>query len=184
MTGRRLRRIGPVTAVDSAAAAPPAQWRMRCMCGTILEITSEDDGKRRTCETCRRRFDVQFTEDVATKRKGVSLLYLTDENKRNGSTSSVGAGTTIFQVGPSMKDPNPAGLVMEPELPDEAHFKCACGVLLAISRQQYEKRIRCPECKGRMLVFMLFNSSTGAFTLQLFNLIDAPSGKTQVALKL
>ncbi len=115
------------------------------MCGTILEIPSEADGKRQSCPTCSRRFDVRFTEDLNNGQKGVSLLYLTGD-KSSGETSTVGGGTTSFQL--SVGDPktasNPAGLLMEPEPPDEAHFKCACGCLLAISKDQHEKRACCP----------------------------------------
>src|SRR5437667_6047478 len=96
VTGRRLPR-----GASSPAAAPdarPSHWRMRCMCGMILEISLEDDGKRQTCETCRRRYDIHLTEDVTTGQKGVSLLYLTDENRASGETSTVGSGTTSFQL--------------------------------------------------------------------------------------
>src|SRR5258706_6405055 len=183
-TRRPMRRVAPPTVVGAAglplADSRPAHWRMRCMCGMILEIGDADDGKRHRCQTCSRRFDIHFTEDVSTGEKGVSLHYLTDGNQKSGSTSSVGNGTTIFEVGgKSASSANPAGLYLEPELPDEAHFKCACGVLLSIAKKQYEKRSRCPACKARMLVFMLSNPSTGAISLQVFSLIDKNTGQTQ-----
>src|SRR5581483_11024795 len=123
-----LRRAGPPTVVGSKPAAappPPSLWRMRCMCGSILEISAADDGRRSTCGVCARRFDVRFTEDVGSGQKGVSLHYLTDDRK-SGETSTVGGGTTSFQL-PSM-DPSAAthGLLAEPELPGEAHFRCPC----------------------------------------------------------
>ena len=83
--------------------------------------------------------------------------------------------------------PNGAALVEDlpaTELPDEAHFKCSCGALLAISKDQYEKRSRCPVCNARMLVFMLYDSRARTFTLQLFSLVDRSSGTTQVLSKL
>jgi len=158
---------------------------MRCMCGTVLEIGLDDDGRRRTCDTCRRRFDIHFTEDVGSGQKGVSLHYLNTDNKASGETSSVGAGTTSFQMPSAGEDSaNPHGLLMEPELPDEAHFKCSCGVLLAIPKAQFEKRSRCPACNARMLIFMLYDSRVRSFTLQLFSLIDRSTGSTQVLSKL
>lgn len=166
-------------AKDSAPAAA-APWRLRCMCGTLLEIDPQDEGKRQTCETCRRRFDVRFTEDEFTGRKGVSLLYLTDENQKNGSSSTVGAGTTIVRVGSGARSPQKDGPDVEPELPDEAHFKCACGILLVLGRKNYEKRVRCPACNARMLAFLLYNASSNSFNLQLFNLIDKSTGSTQI----
>ena len=150
------------------------------MCGAILEISAQDNGKRQTCEACRKPFDVRFTEEAGTGRKGVSLLYHTDEKEKNGSSSTVGADTTIFEVGFGGKDPSDA----EPELPDEAHFKCSCGVLLVLNRKHYEKRVRCPACKARMLAFLLYNAAARTFNLQLFSLIDQSSGKTQILSKL
>ena len=155
------------------------------MCGTILEIPSEADGTRQSCPTCRRRFDVKFMEDLNSGRKGVSLLYLTGD-KAAGETSTIGGGTTAFEF--SVHDPggesNPLGLMIEPELPDEAHFKCVCGCLLAISKPQFEKRARCPTCAARMLVFLLYDAIAKTFTIQTFSLIDAHSGTTQVLSKL
>jgi len=150
------------------------------MCGALLEITDQADGRRQTCEACRRLFDVRFTEEAGTGRKGVSLLYHADENQKNGSSSTVGADTTIFEVGFGGKDASDA----EPELPDEAHFKCSCGVLLVLHKKHYEKRVRCPACKARMLAFLLYNASARTFNLQLFSLIDQSSGKTQILSKL
>jgi hypothetical protein len=158
---------------------------MRCMCGTILEIPPEADGNRQDCPACRRKFDVRFTEDLNNGRKGVSLLYLSGD-QASGDTSTVGGGTTSFQI--SIGDPksasNPAGLMIEPEPPDEAHFKCSCGCRLAISKEQYEKRTRCPACAARMLVFLLYDASARTFTLQTFSLIDRSSGSTQLLTKL
>lgn len=187
--GRPLRRSNPPTVIGSLSGAPlPALWRMRCMCGTILEIAESDDGKRQTCATCNRLFDIRFSEDVNSGQKGVSLQYLTDEKKSNGETSTVGAGTTSFQMPGSTRDPramtNSLGLKIEPEPPDEAHFRCTCKVLLAIPKAQYEKRSRCPACGARMLVFMLFDPASEGFTLQLFSLIDKSTGQTQVLSKL
>lgn len=150
------------------------------MCGGLLEIAAGDDGKRKSCAACRRLFDVRFTEDAATGRKAVSLLYHTDENQRNGSSSSVGSDTTIFEVESGAKE----SADVEPELPDEAHFKCSCGVLLVLNRKHYEKRVRCPACKARMLAFLLYNAAARTFNLQLFSLIDQSSGKTQLLSRL
>jgi len=180
-----LKRSNPPTVTGPKPAivtAPPA-WRMRCMCGAILEILGADDGRRRTCEVCSRRFDVHYTEDIGSGRKGVSLHYLTDD-RRSGETSTVGGGTTSFKLpGP---DPSGAthGLLMEPELPDEAHFRCPCKALLAIPKALYEKRSKCPSCGARMLIFLLYDAGSKSFTLQHFSLIDQSSGKTQLLSKL
>lgn len=155
------------------------------MCGAILEIAPIDDGRRSSCGVCARRFDVRFTEDVGTGQKGVSLHYVTDD-RRSGETSTVGGGTTSFQL-PSA-DPAAAthgvGLATEPELPDEAHFRCPCQALLAIPKSLYEKRAKCPACGARMLIFLLWDSRSNSFTLQHFSLIDKTSGQTRILSKL
>lgn len=156
------------------------------MCGAILEVTAEDDGRRSSCSVCRRRFDVRFTEDVNSGQKGVSLQYLTDERK-SGETSAVGGATTSYDL-PSPADPSAAthgvGLQLEPELPDEAHFRCPCKALLAIPKALYEKRTRCPSCGGRMLIFLLWDARKKSITLQHFSLIDKQSGETRLLSKL
>ena len=152
------------------------------MCGTILEIAAGDNGRRRSCKTCRRRFDVRFTEDVSTGQKGVSLHYLPYREQPSGDTSAIGSGTSSFLL-PSVESPG-ASTLAEPEPPDEAHFKCHCGVILVASKTQYEKRGRCAACGHRMLVFLLFDPRARSFTLQTFNLIDQSSGKTQLLARL
>ena len=153
------------------------------MCGAILEIPPEADGKHRSCPSCSRRFEIRFTEDLTPGQRGVSLHYLTD-NKSSGGTSTVGGGTTSFELG--FSDPSAAthGLLLEPEPPEEAHFQCACKAMLAVSRKQYEKRARCPACGARMLIFLLYDDAKKSFTLQTFSLIDKPSGMTQLLTKL
>jgi len=149
------------------------------MCGSILEVSGQDDGRRSSCPVCLRRFDVRFTVDVAGGRKGVSLQYLADSRKR-GETSTVSPGTTSFFLdGP---DPSAAthGLLMEPELPDEAHFRCSCKALLVIPKALYEKRSKCPSCGARMLMFLFYDAGARSFTLQQFSLIDRGSGSTRI----
>jgi hypothetical protein len=154
---------------------------MRCMCGAIMEISGEDDGRRSACPVCRRRFDVRFTEDLTHGQKGVSLHYLTDD-RRSGETSAIGGGTTSFLVpGPGLADASPAqGLHPEPEPPDEAHFRCPCTALLAIPKALYEKRVSCPSCGARILIFLLWDARAKSFTLQHFSLIDRKSGVTKI----
>jgi len=151
------------------------------MCGAIMEVSGEDDGHRSACPVCRRRFDVRFTEDLSSGQKGVSLHYLT-EDRRSGETSAIGGGTTSFLV--PGRDPADSteglGLATEPELPDEAHFRCPCAALLAIPKALYEKRVSCPGCGARVLIFLLWDARAKSFTLQHFSLIDRQSGKTQV----
>jgi hypothetical protein len=159
---------------------------MRCMCGAILEIDGADDGLRSSCDVCRRRFDVHLTEDVATGQKGVSLHYLTDDNRRSGETSTFGAATTSFELpgaGPSAA-PNGATPLPEPEQPDEALFRCPCTMLLLVPKALFEKRAQCPSCGGRMLIFLLWDAAIKTFTVQHFSLVDESSGQTRVLTKI
>jgi hypothetical protein len=158
---------------------------MRCMCGSILEVAGQDDGRRSSCGVCRRRFDVRFTEDDGSGQKALSLHYLS-EDRRSGETSTVGGGTTSFMMpGPESAGSTPGpGLLSEPEQPDEAHFRCPCQALLAIPKALYEKRTSCPHCGARMLIFLLWDAQAKSFTLQHFNLIDRKSGETKILSKI
>lgn len=149
------------------------------MCGAILEVSGQDDGRRSSCPVCLRRFDVRFTTD-AGGRKGISLQYLADSRKR-GETSTVAAGTTSFFLdGPDPSAATHGLLAAEPELPDEAHFRCSCKALLVIPKALYEKRAKCPGCGARMLMFLFYDAKARSFTLQQFSLIDQSSGATRL----
>ena len=149
------------------------------MCGAILEVSGQDDGRRSSCPVCLRRFDVRFTTD-AGGRKGISLQYLADSRKR-GETSTVAAGTTSFFLdGPDPSAATHGLLAVEPELPDEAHFRCSCKALLVIPKALYEKRAKCPTCGARMLMFLFYDAAARSFTLQQFSLIDQSSGATRL----
>jgi hypothetical protein len=147
------------------------------MCGIMIEVGLGDHGKRETCETCHRRFDIRISSDAPAGQRSVSLHYLAGEDHASGSA------TTIVPIsGP--KKPGPENEILEPEPPAEALVKCGCGELLAVFRKQYEKRGRCPACGARMLVFMLYDASARSYTLQTFSLVDRESGSTQLLTKL
>ena len=182
VTRRRLRRVSPPNATDSAAAsAPTAPPRpIRCMCGTILEISPDDEGRRRSCGTCRRRFEVDVTYELTAGRDELSIHYLTEKNERTGETMVLGSATTIAEPAPA-KGPEPPS---EPEPPNDALYNCPCGSLLLVRKSHYEKRVRCPGCDARMVVCMIFNPAENAFNLQTFRVSDASTGSTQILTKL
>ena len=146
------------------------------MCGILVEVGPEDHGKQQTCETCNRRFDIRISNDAPAGRRAVTLNYLASED--SGSASA----TTVVPI--SAPRPAASGRLAEPEPPGESLVKCRCGALLAVFRNQYEKRGACPACGHRMLTFLLYDPSTRSFTLQTFNLIDPPSGSTQILTRL
>lgn len=149
------------------------------MCGTILEISTDDHEQRKRCGTCRRRFEVQAAYDLASGRNELQVHYLTDQNERTGETCVIGSSTTIVNSNPALP-----GVAIEPEPPTEALYNCTCGALLLLQKKHYEQRVRCPDCSARLLGFMLFDPAANAFSLQTFTLVDPPSGKTQVLPKL
>jgi hypothetical protein len=146
------------------------------MCGIIIEVGPEDHGKRETCETCHRRFDIRISNDVPAGQRAVTLCYLASEDHSSASATTVVPISAPRKSGPT--------LLEEPEPPSESLVKCRCGALLAVFKKQYEKRGRCPACGHRMLAFLLYDAGTRTYTLQTFNLIDPPSGSTQVLTKL
>jgi DNA-directed RNA polymerase subunit M/transcription elongation factor TFIIS len=192
LTRRRFRRIGPPDAAaesvpetvpapaDAPAAVPPRP--MRCMCGTILEIAADDHGARKSCSTCRRRFEVQIAYDLTAGRNDISIHYLTEKNVRTGETCIIGSTTTDVTL-PSVGR-KAAARPLEPEPPQEALHKCSCGVLLLVRKKHYESRVRCPECDARWMMAMLFDPVENSFSLQTFSLADPSSGTTQVLTKL
>jgi DNA-directed RNA polymerase subunit RPC12/RpoP len=190
LTRRRFRRVGPPSAIEAAAAgasapeaAPPPI--MRCMCGIILEIGVEDYGQRKSCAACRRRFEVQISYDLGSGRNNVQIHYLTDRDVRTGETCVVAQTITSGELPAMGREPEEeSSLPREPEPPQDSLYKCACGSLLLVDRKHYDRRVRCPECGVRMVVFMLWNPAADSFLLQTFNLVDDSSGATQILTKL
>lgn len=189
LTRRRFRRIGPPDGAEappspeaSPAAAPAPARPMRCMCGTILEISEDDQGRRKSCSTCRRRFEVLMGYNIAEERNDISIHYLTDQNVRTGETCVIGSATTAVPL--SAVGRPAAARPLEPEPPEEALHKCTCGVLLIVEKKSYESRVRCPDCGARWMVAMLFDPVENSFSLQTFSLADRPSGKTQLLKKI
>jgi hypothetical protein len=147
------------------------------MCGILVEVGPEDHGKQATCETCHRRYDIRISNDAPAGRRAVTLNYVASEDEASASA------TTVVPISAPRKAGGP-DLIAEPEPPSESLIKCRCGVLLAVFRNQYEKRGRCPECGHRMLTFLLYDPSTRAYALQTFNLVDQSMGSTQILTKL
>jgi hypothetical protein len=147
------------------------------MCGILVEVGPGDHGKQETCETCGRRFDIRISNDAPAGQKAVTLNYLAGEDHPSASA------TTVVPISAPLKADG-TSLVAEPEPPNESLVKCRCGVLLAVFKNQYEKRGRCPQCGHRMLAFLLYDATNRTFNLQTFNLIDNPSGSTQILTQL
>lgn len=168
----RRRRLPPRPA--AAPQASPAR-RLQCVCRQGIDVLPEHHGWRSKCPGCGRSFEILVSGDV------VSLAYL--ETRANGSSSSDTAAETSTSLSPPKEEGalTHAGIVAEPEPPDEAQFRCGCGVLLAIRRNLFDKRISCPSCKGRHLVTLAYDAGADTFTLHTFGLQDRRSGSTRLA---
>lgn len=155
-------------------SVPTARLLIPCICNHRVDVGPGDEQKRRSCPQCRRLFEVRFTTDLQTGHRIPTLLFV-DEKPEQGS-SAMAESVTWLDL-PSAPAPDPL-LGKEPELPDEVHFRCTCGVLLAVPKALFESRVRCPDCGARKIL-MLIPDAQGGIALQTFAVTDAETGKTQ-----
>ncbi len=160
-------------------AKPDPARRLLCVCGRSIEVLPQQHGRQDACPACLRRFEIVYTTD------GVCLAYV--DPKPAASPADTAAETSTSLDLP-MPPENPgalteAGLIEEPEPPDEAQFRCGCGALLAIGKDAFDKRVRCPSCGGRRLVTLAYDVDAGSFTLHTFSLDDAKTGSTRTAVR-
>jgi hypothetical protein len=184
MNSRKRHR--PVTSVrrpTPAATAPPASRRLQCVCGKGIDVLPEHAGWKGRCPSCLREFEILFSTD-STGAVLVSLAYL--EDKKAKSDTAAETSTGLLSSG-SSKNAGPIteiGLAAVPDPPDEAQFRCGCGALLSITRDRYDKRVKCPSCGKRRLITLAYDEATQGYTLHTFILEDRPSGGTRMGLRL
>jgi DNA-directed RNA polymerase subunit RPC12/RpoP len=165
--------------------AAPAGRRLQCVCGQGIDVLPDQHGHRQRCPGCRRTFDILVSKDAATGGDILSLAYL-DKTSKDADPSAE-TSTSLDLLAPPQPKPKEGALtqadlmVQEPEPPDEAHFRCACGSILAIGKASYDKRVRCPVCGGRYLVTLAYEVEASSFTLHTFSLGDRASGSTRLA---
>jgi hypothetical protein len=178
---RRIRDLARKAEERSRAPAPPPPpaapklHEMACLCGQLLRIREEDDEKRCTCPACRRKFEISFYDDPATKKKTLQPMYLDD-----GSVS----GDTFTAETPSGGPPEKRGALDEafgPPPPASLPFRCPCGRKLIARKEAYDKRVRCPDCGARMLVTLVYDPQKKAHSIQALRVTDAPTGDTWTA---
>lgn len=160
--------------------------RLQCVCGQAIDVLPEQHGWRGPCKGCRRTYEILFSKDEASGADIVSLAYL-DEAPGASPDSTAAETSTSLDVPSAPSHPGAltdAGLVDEPEPPDEAQFRCGCGAVLAIGRESYDKRVRCPGCGGRHLVTLAYEVETGNFTIHTFALADPATGTTRTAARI
>ena len=181
---RTLRKIFKQATAREAPAGgtssiPTARLLIPCICNRRIDVGPEDEGRRRSCPQCRRAFEVRFTSDPATGHRIPNLLFV-DAKAEEGSSAMAESVTWVDLAPAGVSDPL---LRREPELPDEVHFRCTCGTLLAVPKALYEERVRCPACGARKIL-TLVPDADGHVVLQTFAVTDAASGKTRLLEKL
>jgi DNA-directed RNA polymerase subunit RPC12/RpoP len=181
---RRHRPLGQIRHAPPKVPPPSAARRLQCVCGKGIDVLPEHAGWRGRCPTCFRDFEILFSRD-ATGAAIVSLAYLTDGKAKSDtaaetSTGLISSGSTSKNAGAITE----IGLKAVPEPPDEAQFRCGCGALLSITRERYDKRVKCPACGKRRLVSLAYDEASQGYTLHTFILEDRPSGGTKMGLRL
>ena len=158
---------------------PDPARRLLCVCGRAIEVLPQHHGLQDGCRACLRRFEIVYTAD------GVCLAYLDPKPASSPDDTAAETSTSLELPTPPAKPGalTEAGLVEEPEPPDEAQFRCSCGALLAIGKDAFDKRVKCPACGGRRLVALAYDVDAGSFTLHTFSLADKKTGSTRTSVR-
>lgn len=174
------RRHRPLThARPAAPPSKPAARRLQCVCGKGIDVLPEHAGWKGKCPTCFRDFEILFSPDGI-----VSLAYI---EARKGVDAGDTAAETSTELPPPGRKPGALteiGLKPVPEPPDEAQFRCGCGALLSITRECFDRRVKCPKCGGRRLVTLGYDEGSGGYTLHTFSVVDRATGATKLAVRL
>lgn len=181
---KRLRPSATARRAAPPAALPSAARRLQCVCGKAIDVLPEHAGWKGRCPNCLRDFEILFSKD-STGATIVSLAYLEDPKSKSDtaaetSTELITSGWTTKQAGAITE----VGLAPVPEPPAEAQFRCGCGALLSITRERYDKRVKCPACGKRRLITLAYDEASQGYTLHTFVLEDPPSGGTRMGLRL
>lgn len=176
------RRHRPLTARfrAPASAATPSR-RLLCVCGQGIDVLPQHAGWKGTCPRCQRFFEI-----VVSKEEGGSEIYSLAYAPDRSGAADTAAETSVELPDPTRKPGaiTDAKLKAVPEPPDEAQFRCDCKVLLSVTRESFDKRVKCPACGARRLLMLALDAASGNYTLHVFGLYDQPSGKTKLAVRL
>lgn len=183
MNPNTRRRLRPTQLRRPAAPAAPAARRGLCVCGRSFDVLPEHAGWKGRCPTCFRDFEIRIAKD-ASGADVVSLSYSEDKKGLTPADTAAETSTNLNYTGGKAGAITEAGLKSVPELPDEAQFRCSCGALLSITKECFDKRVKCPKCGGRRLVTLGYDEASGGYTLHTFSLMDRPSGGTKLAVRL
>ncbi len=148
---------------------------MSCICGHQLRISEALSESRCACPVCGRRFIASFAQDPEAGRRVLSPVYLED-SVRAGSTYLAEVQTPPRGKVRPEKGAAPPGAPPEP--PDSIAFACLCGGRLLARRRSFDARARCPICKARLRLTLVYDSASKAYEIRPLRLIDPESGDT------
>jgi hypothetical protein len=180
---RRHRPLTSVRRPAPAAPAVPASRRLQCVCGKGIDVLPEHAGWKGRCPNCFRDFEILFSTD-SSGAAIVSLAYVEDKKAKSDTAAETSMSLTPGTSKNSAGAITEIGLAPVPDPPDEAQFRCGCGALLSITRERYDKRVKCPTCGKRRLVTLAYDEASQGYTLHTFILEDRPSGGTRMGLRL
>jgi DNA-directed RNA polymerase subunit RPC12/RpoP len=160
------------------AAAPVPKHEMACICGQLMRISESFDEKRCACPSCGRKFEVNFVDDPKSGKRILQPMYLDEGEPPTGDTMIM----EVPSSSPPSPKPDPAGLLDEalgPAPPAQLTFACPqCSRKILARREAYDRRVRCPDCKTRMVLTVLYDPARKAHFVQPVRISDAPSGDT------
>lgn len=163
---------------------PPAKdiHEMVCMCGQLHRIPYHPDEKRYTCKACKRTFEAGFITDPETGINILNPMY-TDVDPDPTLESAVGAPVTLQNArAPAASESSSRGVlddIIEPEPPHAMYFICPCRSKLLARKEMYDKRVRCPDCKTRLLITVVYDPGAKVFDIKPVRLDGTSSGDTQ-----
>ena len=180
---KRLRAATDARHAPPAAPAASPSRRLQCVCGKGIDVLPEHAGWKGRCPNCLRDFEILFSKD-STGSSIVSLAYLEAPKSKSDTAAETSTGLISSGSSKSAGAITEIGLTAVPDPPDEAQFRCGCGALLSITRDRYDKRVKCPACGKRRLVTLAYDEASQGYTLHTFVLEDRPSGGTRMGLRL
>lgn len=162
-------RARGLTPAPGALPPVPTQeiFEIACLCGQLLKIRVGHEGKRCSCPSCGRKFSVTVRPEQG--RRIPIPVYLND------AAAAAPTGET-FIADADEPDGRP---------PEELLFPCiGCGRKILAKRAVYGKRVRCPGCKARMIVDVVYDATLDAHLVRPLPVSDPPSGMTSTNIQL
>lgn len=183
------------------APTPPSQpalqrLKFTCMCNQTLRLSTAQTGRRASCPSCGRRFVISFQRNPTTGEQVPAPVYISApasgqttiaeaiQPGRTPETAEIPATPppdetreaepTDSSLGEAFRD------VMEgidvddliPDPPKGLYFICPCGEKLIARKDMYDRRVRCPHCRKRILISLVYDDVAHQYDIQPVRLSD------------